>query len=131
VACSLPRLAPSFLWFHDEMSTEEPSATKESSVDLVRHFLKGQNLEQIGRTEEAVELYERCVTSGFDSSGPYDRLISVYANEARHGDVIRTAEAALENVQTHPEKRAWFEKMRADADAASQKLPRAAPKKRE
>ena len=103
---------------------------EETSVDLVRHFLRGQNLEQLGRLDEALELYERCLRGRFDSSGPYDRLIALYANQARHVDVVRVADAALENVQTHSEKRAWFEQMRAEADAAMHNVPHAVPKKR-
>jgi tetratricopeptide (TPR) repeat protein len=99
-------------------------------VDLVHYFLRGQNLEQLGRLDEAAELYERCVTNRFDSTGPYDRLIALYADQARHADVVRVAETALAAVQTHTEKRSWFDRMRADALKASQKVPRAAPKKR-
>jgi hypothetical protein len=104
--------------------------SEETSVDLVRYFLKGQNLEQLGRVDEALDLYEHCLAGGFDSSGPYDRLIALYANLARHADVVRVAEAALANVQTHEEKRSWFDRMRTEAASASQNLPRAVPKKR-
>jgi hypothetical protein len=105
-------------------------AVSPTPVDLVRFFLRAQNLEQLGRNDEAAELYERCVAHGFDSTGPYDRLIALYANQARHADVVRVAEAALANVQTHTEKRGWFDRMRAEAIAAAEKVPRAAPKKR-
>jgi tetratricopeptide (TPR) repeat protein len=102
---------------------------EETSVDLVRYFLKGQNLEQLGRVDEALDLYEHCLAGGFDSSGPYDRLIALYANLARHADVVRVAEAALANVQTHEEKRAFFERMRSEAANAGQRVPKAIPKK--
>jgi hypothetical protein len=103
---------------------------EETSVDLVRYFLKGQNLEQLGRIDDALELYEHCLAGGFDSSGPYDRLIALYANLARHADVVRVADAALENVKTHEEKRSWFERMRSEAASASRSVPKAVPKKR-
>jgi hypothetical protein len=98
-------------------------------VDLVKAYLRGQNLEQVGRVDEAVALYEQSVASGFDSTGPYDRLISIYSNRALHGEVVRVATAALENVQTHPDKRGWYERMRSDAAKAAEKVPRAAPKR--
>lgn len=100
------------------------------NVDLVKAFLRAQNLEQLGRTEEAVALYEDAVGHRFDATGPYDRLISVYSNQARHGDVERIAAAALENVHTHPQKREWYEQMRAAAAAAADEVPKAAPKRR-
>lgn len=101
-----------------------------SGVRLVEAFLRGQNLEQVGREDDAIHLYESAVEQGFDSPGPYDRLIVIYANHARHGDVIRIADLALANVVTHGDKRAWYERMRHDAQAAAERVPRAAPKRR-
>lgn len=108
------------------MSSDDPSG-----VDLVNAFLRGQNLEQIGKEEEAVALYEEAVAAAFDAPGPYDRLIVIYSNRARHAQVVRVAEAALAHVHTHREKRAWYERMRTEAAAAERDVPRAAPKHRE
>jgi hypothetical protein len=99
------------------------------SVEMVRLYLKGQNLEQVGREQEAIENYERAVSARFDSTGPYDRLISLYSSRAQHADVIRVCDAALEHVHTYEEKRAWYGRMRAEADRARAEVPRAAPKK--
>ena len=98
-------------------------------VEAVRMFLRAQNLEQVGRDEEAVELYEAVTAARFDSSGPYDRLIHIYADRSQHADVIRIAEAALQNVQTYPDKRGWYELMRAQALRAGSELPQAAPRR--
>ena len=95
------------------------------NVDTVRAFLRGQNLEQIGRVEEAIGLYENAVGDGFDASGPYDRLITLYADRARHADVVRVAEAALASVHTYPDKQAWYELMRAEALKAQARVPKA------
>jgi hypothetical protein len=100
-------------------------------AELVKSYLRGQNLEQVGRVDEAIVLYERAVVSGFDSTGPYDRLIILYAERAHHRDVVRVAEAAIENVHTHPDKVAWFERIRAEALKAQADVPRAAPKRPE
>ena len=99
------------------------------NVDLVKTFLRAQNLEQLGRLDDAIDLYERVIDGRFDSSGPYDRLISLYANRSEHSDVVRVAEAALAHVQTYSDKRAWYEQMRAEALRATSLSPRAAPKK--
>ena len=99
-------------------------------MDLVNTFLRGQNLEQLGRTEEAIALYEQAVTHGFDASGPYDRLISLYSNQARHKEVERVCSAAIEHVHTHTQKREWYEQMRVAAVSAGNDVPRAAPKRR-
>ena len=100
-------------------------------VDLVKTFLKAQNLEQLGRTDEAVDLYEQLIAESFDSIGPYDRLISIYSNEARHSDVKRVATSALANVHTYAQKKEWYEEMREAADKASKNVPDAAPKRRQ
>lgn len=99
------------------------------AVELVRHFLRAQNLEQLGRLDEAIELYEGAVDAAFDSTGPYDRLIALYSERALHRDVVRVADAALANVQTHEAKRDWYARMRAEAEEAGSKVPRAAPKR--
>ena len=101
-----------------------------SGVELVQHFLKGQNLEQLGRTDEAVELYEIAVGARFDSPGPYDRLIHIYSHTHDHRAVIRVADAALEHVHTHADKRAWYERMRAGAATALANVPPVTPKHR-
>src|ERR687891_902544 len=98
------------------------------NVELVKRYLRAQNLEQVGRTDEAIAHYEAAVEAGFDSTGPYDRLITIYSNRALHHDVVRVVDAALTAVHTHPEKRAWYERMRTDALEAQRKVPRAAPK---
>jgi tetratricopeptide (TPR) repeat protein len=98
--------------------------------EVVKLFLKAQNLEQLGHNEQAIELYEAAVNEGFDATGPYDRLIALYADQARHRDVVRVAEAAIEHVHTYEDKRAWYEQMRVAALRAQQSVPRATPKNR-
>lgn len=106
------------------MDTEEPSA-----VDLVTTFLRGQNLEQIGKVDEAIALYETAVAAGFDSPGPYDRLIHIYAQRAQHSEVVRVTTAALESVHTHDDKLRWYDQMRAQATRAASEVPSANPKR--
>ncbi len=98
------------------------------NVELVNRFLRAQNLEQVARVDEAIELYESMVAGGFDSVGPYDRLIEIYSGRALHGEVVRVAGAALEQVHTYPEKKQWYEGMRDAAAKAAGSVPRAAPK---
>ena len=97
---------------------------------MVRLYLRGMNLEQLGRVEEAIELYEQAVEGRFDSTGPYDRLIALLSNLGRHRDVIRVADAALQNVRTYDEKRMWYQRMRTEAERAATRVPQATPKKR-
>ena len=99
------------------------------AVDLVKHFLRAQNLEQLGRIDEAMALYEQAVGASFDSTGPYDRLIALYSDRAQHGDVVRVADAALANVHTHEGKRDWYGRMRSEAEKAAAKVPQAAKKR--
>ncbi len=100
-----------------------------SNVGLVKHYLRGQNLEQLGRVDEAIELYEIVVAARFDSTGPYDRLITIYAQGSRHAEVVRVATAALDNVRTHADKAGWYERMRAEAQRAAARVPPAASKR--
>lgn len=100
------------------------------SVELVSAFLRGQNLEQVGRIDEAVALYEAAILERFDSSGPYDRLITIYGDRAQHAEVVRIAEAALSTVRTYSDKKAWYERMRAEAQKAQAHIPRPAPRSR-
>jgi tetratricopeptide (TPR) repeat protein len=98
------------------------------NVDVVKRFLRAQNLEQLGRIDEAIELYETAVSESFDSTGPYDRLIGIYSHRAQHSEVVRIADSALEHVKTHDEKRAWYREMREHAWQASASVPSAAKK---
>lgn len=103
--------------------------TPADPVELVRHYLRAQNLEQLGRLDDALEHYEAAVSGGFDSTGPYDRLIAIYTDQARYADVVRVAEAALDGVRTYPAKRSSYERVRDAAREAAEDVPQAAPKK--
>lgn len=93
-------------------------------VEIVERYLRAQNLERMGRVDEAVALYEEAVAAGFDATGPYDRLITVYGHRARHQEVIRVATRALSAVRTHEDKRAWYGRMRTEAERALGSIPR-------
>jgi hypothetical protein len=99
-----------------------------SPIELVNCFLKGQNLEQLGKLDEAMRQYEIAVGAGFDATGPYDRLIALYSHRAQHRDVVRVAEAALMHVRTYEDKRAWYRRMEVEARKAAAKVPQAIPK---
>ncbi len=96
---------------------------------MVRLFLRGHNLEQLGRTEEAIEAYETVVAGAFDSTGPYDRLIALYSDRASYTEVIRVAESALTNVRTYEAKRIWYRSMKTEAEKAGSKVLKGAPRK--
>ena len=91
--------------------------------ELVRLFLRGQNLEQVRRVDEAAQMYEEAVASGFDAAGPYDRLIAIYSGRGAHAEVKRVAAAALENVRTFDEKREFYERLRREAEDALSSRP--------
>jgi hypothetical protein len=97
-------------------------------VEMVEDFLKAQNLEQLGRLDEALELYEAVIAGGFDAIGPYDRLIHLYGHQSRHADVVRVAELALVQVRTYEDKRKWYELMRLEAKKAATNLPTPVPR---
>ncbi len=84
--------------------------------ELVRLYLRAQNLEQMHRFDEAIPLYEEAVAARFDAAGPYDRLIGIYRARNAHADVVRVAEAALAHVRTFDDKRAWYQAMKDGAE---------------
>lgn len=97
----------------------EPDPKPVVSPDvLVREFLRGQNLEQIGKQGDAITLYEHAVACGFDASGPYDRLLIIYEQRRMHRDVIRVAQACLESVRTYPARKLFYEELLAKAEKA-------------
>ena len=99
-----------------------------SNVEHVKSFLRGQNLEQVGDVDAAVILYEEVLEAGFDATGPYDRLIALYADRGHHAEVVRVAELALTNVKTYADKKAWYERMRSEALRAQTRVPVTRPK---
>jgi hypothetical protein len=108
------------------VSTPEPDRIP--ADEIVRDFLRGQNLEQLGRADEAAGLYERAVTACFDAAGPYDRLIWIYQSRKAHRDVIRVAEASIRNVHTYPAKKQWYQEQIVAAQAALGSSPQPRPR---
>jgi tetratricopeptide (TPR) repeat protein len=100
------------------------------NVELVKRFLKAQNLEHAGNIDEAIELYESIIDERFDSSGPYDRLLAIYKHRSRWREMARVAETALAQVKTYEDKKAFYERARLEAKKSQGRLPRAAPRKR-
>ncbi len=94
---------------------EEGMRGGRSPEELVRLYLRGQNLEQMRAVDEAIVLYEQAVAGGFDSAGPYDRLLYIYREREANRDIIRVAEAALEQVRTFEQKRGWYTEMARNA----------------
>jgi hypothetical protein len=88
--------------------------------ELVRLYLRAQNLEQMFKVDEAIPLYEEAVAARFDAAGPYDRLIAIYHERESYADIARIASAAIANVRTFDDKRAWYEDMRAGAEGTAQ-----------
>jgi tetratricopeptide (TPR) repeat protein len=89
--------------------------------EIVRRYLRAQNLEQVGRIDEAVEIYEEAIEAGFDAAGPYDRLIAIYSGREQHTDVSRVAAAAITYVRTYDDKKAWYEARLQAAGSAGDK----------
>lgn len=99
------------------------------NTEQVKAFLRGQNLEQVGRIDEAISLYESVVRDAFDSTGPYDRLIALYSDRAQHAEVIRVADLAVAQVHTYEDKRDWYRRMKAAAQKAAGDVPKAIPRR--
>jgi tetratricopeptide (TPR) repeat protein len=109
----------------DDPQAPPSQNARRSNEDLVKDFLRGQNLEQVGKIDEAIALYEQAVEAQFDSSGPYDRLIFIYQGRAQHDEVIRVARASIQSVHTYPQKQAWYQAQIEAAREAKASTPEA------
>ncbi|MGH2719113.1 MAG: hypothetical protein ACRDJU_11085 [Actinomycetota bacterium] len=96
--------------------------------EIVREFLHGQNLEQVGKLEEAIALYERAVDAHFDAAGPYDRLIFAYQQRKSFREVVRVGEAALSSVHTYEAKRDWYRRQISEAKSSMGGTPQPLPR---
>ena len=99
------------------------------NTEQVKAFLRGQNMEQLSRIDDAIALYEAVVSEGFDAVGPYDRLIALYSSRAEHSEVMRIADLALAQVHTYEDKKTWYRTMRTQAEKARSAVPSAAPRR--
>lgn len=83
--------------------------------EMVDNNLNGIELEKNGKVDEAVKLYEKNVSMGFDGNHPYDRLAIIYRKNKDYDNEIRVLEQAI----------AVFEKVnpgRPDRDPKLQKF---------
>ena len=64
-----------------------------SERERVRINLDGKALEQSGRIDEAIALYERGLAGGTDTRGTYKRLRILYRRLKRTDDLNRVQEA--------------------------------------
>ncbi len=69
------------------------SSTKEGAT--VDANLSGEELERAGRVDEAIALYEKCVSERFDGSYPYNRLAIIYRKRKDYDNEIRVLEQAI------------------------------------
>lgn len=99
------------------------------TTEQVKAFLRGQNMEQLARHDEAIALYESVIAEGFDAIGPYDRLVALYSSRAQHADVIRICDLAIAQVHTYEDKKDWYRTMRGEAEKAKARVPPAAPRR--
>ena len=98
------------------------------NTEQVKAFLRGQNMEQLARIDDAIALYEEVVAEGFDAVGPYDRLIALYSSRAQHSEVVRVADLAITQVHTYGDKKDWYRTMRTQAEKAQASVPTAVPR---
>jgi len=61
----------------------------------VERNLRGIELENSGRVDEAVRLYEENVTDNFIGNHPYDRLAIIYRKRKQIDEEIRVLEKAI------------------------------------
>jgi len=67
-----------------------------SRVMLERNH-RAQQMENTGRIEEAIQLYEANITDGFEGVFPYDRLRAIYTQRQDYENAIRVCETAIAN----------------------------------
>jgi tetratricopeptide (TPR) repeat protein len=61
----------------------------------VKRNLMGIELEKMGKTDEAIKLYEQNVREDFEGSHPYNRLSIIYRKRGQFDEEIRILEKAI------------------------------------
>lgn len=85
----------------DEIKNNSPKAPlntskKNSSFDSqVDRNLKGKELENQGKVEEAKQLYLQNINEGFEGNHPYDRLAIMFRKEKVYDKEIEVLEKAI------------------------------------
>jgi tetratricopeptide (TPR) repeat protein len=64
--------------------------------EQTRRNLDGMELESAGRTDLAIELYERNVAERFPGDWPYSRLVSLYERQGAYDQAERVLRRAIE-----------------------------------
>ena len=75
--------------------TQSPKATDKQFSNMVDNNLNGIELEKNGKVDEAVKLYEKNVSMGFEGNHPYDRLAIIYRKNKDYDNEIRVLEKAI------------------------------------
>lgn len=88
--------------------------------EQTRRNLEGMELEQRGRIDLAIELYEQNVEEGFEGDWPYGRLASYYEKLGRNDQAARVLERAIEVFKAS--KRRTAEERRATVKAFRDRL---------
>lgn len=74
---------------------EAYSLSSLSEIELETLIEKAESLDENGRYDEAIVLYEQCVTSQYKDKKPYDRLIILYRKKRQKENEIRVLELAV------------------------------------
>lgn len=64
--------------------------------EQTRRNLEGMQLEQSGRVDLAIELYEQNLEEGFEGDWPYVRLVAYYERLGRPKEAARVLERAID-----------------------------------
>ena len=72
-------------------------AEEQISRVMLDRNLRAQQLENAGRLDEAIQLYETNVTDGFQGVHPYERLRAIYTERQDYENAIRICEMAIAN----------------------------------
>jgi hypothetical protein len=64
--------------------------------EQTRRNLDAMELEEAGRIDLVIELYEQNVAEGFSGDWPYSRLVSIYERQGAYGAAERVLRRAIE-----------------------------------
>lgn len=84
---------------------------------MVNRNLRGQELEKIGNTQEAIKLYELNVADGADTSFPYERLALIYRKQKQFDEELRILKRAIEVFSEFESDVSYWQKQLAEAKA--------------
>ena len=94
------------------LSTASNNQRKSKSVyTFDKEFVAAKKLEDNGKIDEAINIYEECIQKKCNQNNPYDRLILLYRKKRQKENEIRVLQLAIEMFESEDKYRLRLDKI--------------------